>query len=239
MYIKLTTCLHRKTDHVIKFLDNKVKSTMLKLWGRDTSINVQKVAWVLTELNLAYERIDIGGAFGGLDDPAYTALNPNRRIPTLVDGDMVLWESNAIVRYLADAYGREAIWGANPKGRAEADMWMEWYQNNVYVNFQAVFYQKIRLPQDRRDPVLLRKALDQVSEQFALFDKVLQGQDFIAGDRLTIGDVPMAACLYRYYTMDIERPNFTALARYYARLSAHPAYQATVMINYDSLRAPA
>src|SRR3712207_3006566 len=94
--------------------------SMLRVWGRTNSINVQKVMWTVTELGLEHERIDAGGAFGGLDTAAYWALNPNRRIPTVEDdgGGVVVWESNAIVRYLAARYGAGSLWPEDPAARA-------------------------------------------------------------------------------------------------------------------------
>jgi glutathione S-transferase len=209
---------------------------MITLWGRKTSINVQKVMWLLAELGLEYERFDRGAAFGGLDDPDYVAMNPNRLVPTLKDGDLVLWESNAILRYLADAYGAGTSFGGTPAQRASADKWMEWYQSSVYASFQAIFYQMVRLPEKDRDPETLKRMMDIVYPKFAQFDSVVQTQPFINGPELTIGDIPMAACLYRYHTMGLDRPVFAGLDAYYQQLTEHAPYRDTVMINYDSLR---
>ena len=131
----------------------------MELWGRETSINVQKVMWVLAELNLDYTRIDVGGVFGGLDDKRYTDLNPHRKIPTLVDGSVVVWESNAILRYLGDAYGRDALYGTTTAARSASDRWMEWFQNSVYQSFQAIFHQKVKLAICSRDSVVLELSL--------------------------------------------------------------------------------
>jgi glutathione S-transferase len=209
---------------------------MITLWGRKTSINVQKVMWLLEELGLEYERIDRGGAFGGLNDPDYVKLNPTRLVPTLKDGDLVLWESNAILRYLADAYGAGTSFGGTAAQRAAADKWMEWYQSSVYGPFQAVFYQMVRLPIADRNADTMNKMLDTVHAQFALFDSMIQTQPFINGHNLTLGDIPMAACLYRYHTMGLDRPPFARLDAYYQRLTEHAPYRNNVMINYDSLR---
>ncbi|ASJ72738.1 glutathione S-transferase family protein [Granulosicoccus antarcticus] len=211
---------------------------MIKLFGRSTSINVQKVMWVLAELNLKYDRFDVGGAFGGLNDAEYIALNPHQKVPTLVDDTVVLWESNAILRYLADAYGRDVIFGTTPAARGTSDMWMEWYQNSVYPNFQAIFHQKVRLRSTERSSDVLARAQDVVFKQFSLFDSKLESTEFINGDHLTLGDVPMAACLYRYFTMDIERPDYPQIARYYESLTQRSTFSENVMINYDSLRTP-
>jgi len=211
---------------------------MIKLWGRRTSINVQKVMWVLAELDIEYCRIDAGGSFGGLNDAAYVALNPHRKVPTLVDGKTVLWESNAILRYLADAYGREAIFGATAAERGTSDRWMEWYQSSVYANFQSIFHQTVKLPATERDSEVLVHAQNAVFKQFALFDSMLASNAYINGDRLSLGDIPMAASLFRYFTMDIDRPEFPQITRYYKNLTQRPAFVENVMIDYESLRSP-
>lgn len=209
----------------------------IKLWGRATSVNVQKVAWVLAELDLPFDRIDAGGAFGGLDDPDYIALNPNKRVPTLIDGDLVLWESSAICRYLVDAYGSVGLLkGATASNRARADMWMEWFQNTVYANFISLFYQSVRLPPSQRDPATRDHAIDALTKALVIFDDVLADRRFINGDQLGLGDIPTGSFLYRYYTMDISRPALPHLKRYYAQLSERQPYQDHVMVDYSSLR---
>ena len=211
---------------------------MIVLWGRRTSINVQKVMWILAELKLDYERYDAGGSFGGLNDDAYIALNPHKKIPTLIDDSVVFWESNAIIRYLADAYGQNTLFDVTPSQRGTSDMWMEWYQNSVYANFQTIFHQTVRLPHSQRSPQVLAQAQEVVNREFAHFNSKLESGEFINGDHLSLGDVPMAACLYRYFTMDIERPDYKMIARYYENLTQHPLYRDNVMIDYESLRAP-
>ena len=209
----------------------------IKLWGRATSVNVQKVAWCLAELQLTCDRVDAGGAFGGLDDPNYIALNPNRRVPTLVDGDLVLWESNAICRYLVDSYGIIGAFKATSKAEhAQADMWMEWFQNNVYARFIDLFYQVVRLPPSQRDRDKKAKSLQFVTDAFAIADTALAGQDFVTGNELGLGDIPLGSSLYRYYTMEIERASLPNLARYYERLVERPAYRDHVMVDYSSLQ---
>jgi len=209
----------------------------IKLWGRRTSINVQKVMWALAELNLEYDHTELGGSFGGLDDESYVELNPHQLVPTLVDGSLVLWESNAILRYLGDAYGRNSLFGSTSAARAESDMWMEWYQSSVYAHFQTIFHQSVKLPAAERNSAVLEHAQSMVFKQFALFDRKLESSTFINGDKLTLGDVPMAACLYRYFTMDIERPEYPQILRYYKRLTQRSTYRDNVMIDYGSLRA--
>ncbi|GAA6200154.1 glutathione S-transferase family protein [Aquicoccus sp. SU-CL01552] len=209
----------------------------MRLWGRTTSVNVQKVLWALEELGLTYDRLDAGGAFGGLDTQDYQAMNPTRKVPTLQDGDLVIWESNAVVRYLARAYGDGVLAGGSSAETGRADMWMEWFQNNPYPHFIALFYQLVRLPPADRDPAARDRAIAAVTENFAVLDARLSDQAYVAGDRFTMGDIPVGAALYRYYTMEFDRPDLPALAAYYDRLEQRRAYRETVMTSYESLRA--
>ena len=209
----------------------------LKLWGRATSINVQKVAWVIAELGIECERIDAGGSFGGLEDPKFAALNPNKKVPTLIDGPLVLWESNAICRYLVNEYQpNRTLNSASKAQQAEADMWMEWFQNNVYSNFITLFYQTVRLPPSQRSMDKCSIALQNLNSVLAIFDKALEEKRFICGDKLSLGDIPTGSCLFRYFTMGIERPALPNLERYYADLVSRKAYKSHVMIDYSSLR---
>ncbi|MEO9460095.1 MAG: glutathione S-transferase N-terminal domain-containing protein [Lentilitoribacter sp.] len=209
----------------------------LKLWGRATSVNVQKVAWLIAELELDCDRIDAGGAFGGLDDKRYLALNPNKKVPTLIDGTFVLWESNAICRYLVNKYGSYSpLKDANFTKQAQADMWMEWFQNNVYSNFIALFYQAVRLPPSQRSLEKRDTALQAVNSALALFDDALETKKFVCGNVLSVGDIPTGSCLHRYFTMEIKRPAFSNLERYYEDLKIRKTYQDHVMVDYSSLR---
>lgn len=197
----------------------------------------KKVAWVLQELNLPYDRIDAGGAYGGLDDAHYVAMNPNRRVPTLIEGDLVLWESNAICRYLVDTHDVSSTMKAKTsQQRAHADMWMEWFQNNVYVNSIALFYQAVRLPPSQRSPEKRESLLAELTQALMIFDAALEGRSFIAGDQFGLGDVATGAFLYRYFTMDIERTSLVNLSRYYKTLTERPAYRDGVMVDYSPLR---
>ena len=207
------------------------------LWGRRTSINVQKVMWILAELDVEYERIDVGGTFGGLGDERYMALNPHQKVPTLEDGSVVLWESNAILRYIGCAYGAGSLFGSTAADRGRSDMWMEWFQSSVYSSFQTVFHQTVKLPNVERNVDVLKRAQDDIFRQFALYDSVLESSAYINGDQLTLGDIPMATCLYRYFTMNIDRPDYTQISRYYKDLMRRPAFRENVMIDYESLRS--
>jgi glutathione S-transferase len=208
----------------------------MQLLGRATSVNVQKVLWTLEELGVAYDRKDMGGAHGGLDTASYAAMNPNRRVPTLIDGDLVVWESNAVVRYLANAYDGGSLAGATVADVARADMWMEWFQNNCYTQFIGLFYQTVRQPKFERDPKQRDRFSSALCKNYEMLESHLANQPYVAGDKLSMGDIVVGSSLYRFYTMEFDRPDFPALGAYYNRLGQREAYRNTVMTSYDSLR---
>ncbi len=209
---------------------------MLKVWGRKTSINVQKVMWVIGELGLAHERIDVGGPFGGLDQPAFQALTPHGVIPVIEDGETVVWESNAVVRYLAAQYGDGGLGPHGPAARAQADQWMDWHSTTLYGDFIAVFLGIVRTAPSQRDTAAIAQASERAAGHYRRLDAQLADQPFVAGDALTMGDIPVGATLFRYFTLEIERPDLPHLEAYYARLQERPAYREHVMISYEAMR---
>jgi len=203
---------------------------MLRIWGRATSINVQKVMWLVAELGIEHERLDRGGPFGGLDDPDIVARTPTGKIPVVNDGPVDVFESNAICRYLAATYGAGSWWPDEPAARAAADQWMEWFQNSLYMDFITVFIQLVRVPEAERDQKLLADCKQRTAEGFGRFARFLGDKPFVAGDQPTVGDIPVGAALYRYFALDYDRPDLPALADYYDRLKARPAYAQHVML---------
>jgi glutathione S-transferase len=210
---------------------------MLRLWGRATSMNVQKVIWALGEIGIAYERIDVGGRFGGLDSESYRALNPNRRIPTLEDDGVVVWESNAVVRYLCARYSEGVFWDQDPGKRARVDQWMDWMQTTLGPDFFAVFFAVVRTPPAQQDRKAISGLLTALAERYRLLDEQLEGKRFLTGDQLSMADIVIGATLYRYYEMEIDRPPLKRLAGWYERLGERPAYRNSVMTSFEELRA--
>ena len=203
---------------------------MLRIWGRNNSINVQKVMWAVGELGLAHERIDVGGAFGGLDTPEYRALNPNRRVPTVDDDGTVIWESNACVRYLAARYGAGELWAVDPAERARADRWMDWQGCTLHSDMFIVFWGLIRTPQEQRDLAAIEAATERLGGLWRILDEHLAERDFVAGERFTMGDIPVGAACYRYLELPIERPRLPSLAAWYGRLQERAPFREHVMI---------
>lgn len=203
---------------------------MPTVWGRPNSINVQKVMWTVGELGLEHRRIDVGGPFGGLDTEEYGRLNPNRKIPTLVDGDVVVWESNAVVRYLAARYGAGTLWPEDPGERSWADRWMDWQITEVQPHLHVVFWNLIRTPPERRDADAVAKAAQALGRVWGIAEARLAAVPWLGGRRFTMGDIPLGCAYWRYRNLDIPRPDLPRLEDWFARLSERPAYRTHVML---------
>ena len=212
---------------------------MLKVHGRKTSVNVQKVMWVVGELGLPHTRTDVGGAFGGLDTPEYGAMNPNRLVPVIDDGGFILWESAAIVRYLSERYGRGTLAPEGHHAYARADQWMEWAGTTLMQPIIATcFLQLIRVQAAVRDTKAVAAAAKTVGEKLAVLDAHLADRQFIMGDQLTMADIGVGSLLYRYFNLVIERPRLVNIDLYYRRLTARPAYQQHVMVDFEAMKVP-
>lgn len=210
---------------------------MLRIWGRRSSFNVQKVLWLAAELGLDYEHVPVGGDFGGLDEPAFRAMNPHGRIPVLQDGELAVWESHAILRYMAARFGEGAFWPDDPAARAGVDSWMDWAQTALQPAFLVgVFWGYYRTPEAERDWRAIRSSLAATSALFHLLDGVLCKNAFLAGDTLTLADIAAGANLYRYFELDIERPSLPHVGAWYDRLKGRAAYRDHVMIPFGELR---
>ena len=203
---------------------------MIRIWGRTTSSNVQKVMWAVGELGVAHERIDVGREYGGLDTDAYGALNPNRRIPTLEDGDAVVWESNVIVRYLAAKFGSGTLWPVDPATRAVADEWMDWQQTTLAEDMRTVFWGLVRTPEEQRERAKIAAAVESLKEIWARLDRHLRGRAFVAGDHLTMGDIPVGTICYRYHALGVERAPLSNLEAWYERLTSRAPFREHVML---------
>ena len=200
---------------------------MLTIWGRLNSHNVKKVAWLADELGLPYVRHDVGGQFGM--DAAYLALNPNALIPTIEDDGFILWESNAILRYLAQRHGDERWWPADPKARATGDKWMDW-QFSLADAQRDAFLHLVRKTPEQRDPQAIARSAAATGKALKVVDDVLARQRWLSGDQIGVGDVPVGVYAHTFFTLDIDRPDLPHLAAWYARLTEREAYRTSVMI---------
>jgi glutathione S-transferase len=202
---------------------------VLRIWGRSNSINVQKVLWCCEELDVLYHRVDVGGPFGGNREPEYLRLNPNGLVPTISDGGFVLWESNAIVRYLAAKHGTGTLCPEDLAERADADRWMDWQLGTLWASFRPAFIGLVRTPPEERDRAHIAAAINETAGSLALLDTHLAGRDYVTGPSLTMADIPLGVTAYRWFTLDIERPAMPNLEAWYERLRARGPYRATVM----------
>ena len=196
---------------------------MLKILGRANSINVQKVLWCAGLLGIRYERHDVGGAFGGNTTPAYLAKNPNGRVPVIEDDDFVLWESNAIVRYLAAKHGMGTLWPMDLRVRADADRWMDWQATTLTPAMTAVFWGLIRTAEDKRDHAAIDQSIKDSAAAMVILDRALSGRAFVAGDQCTMGDIPVACATHRWLQLPVARPRLAHVARWYRQLMTTPA----------------
>ncbi len=209
----------------------------MDLYGRITSSNVQVVRWCLAELGVSYTRHDVGGKFGGLDTPEYRALNPNGKIPCLVVQGNAIFESSAILRYLASRYGHAPFWPQDPLPRAQIDKWAEWSKRSVADLFTGpIFWRVVRTPKARHDQPAIDSAVSELEAELKVADTQLATNTYLAGTHFTLADIVLGHVLFRYYDIKITRAELPNLRRYYDQLTERQAYKDTVMISYEDLR---
>jgi glutathione S-transferase len=209
--------------------DRRGEGTMIKIWGRNTSVNVQKVMWAVGELGLPHERIDVGGAFGKNREPAYLAMNPNGLVPTLEDGDFLLWESNSIVRYLAAKYGVGTLEPKDLQARARASSWMDWQLTVAAPALTPVFWGLIRTPPEKRDHAAIEAGKVKSMAAMKILDAQLAKSAYVAGDTLSMGDIPVALMAYRFRRLVPERPGLDNLERWFGAIEQRPAFKEHVL----------
>lgn len=203
---------------------------MIKVWGRTDSSNVQKVLWCLAELGVDFERQDWGGKFGGNKTQDYLAMNPNGLVPTIKDGDFILWESNSIMRYINAKYGNDKLLPSTLEGIASANRWMDWQLSVLNPTIVPLFWNLIRTPEDKRDAKVVQAALDKTSAAWQMVENQLAQSAFVAGANFSLGDIPLGVWAYRWFNLPIERPKQPNLEHWYERLKLRKPYQTHIMI---------
>jgi len=213
---------------------------MLTVYGRATSSNVQAVMWGIGELGLECERLDRGHVYGGLDTAEFRTMNPHGLIPVLRDGDLVVWESAAILRYLAARYGDGgSFWPADPAQRANIDKWAEWGKNSFCRLFTVpIFWARVRTAASQRDQAALTQALAVFDNALAALDRQLEAGPYVCGTELSLADIIIGHLLYRYFDIDVPRRDHPRVRAYYDRLTGRRAYREHVMISYAPLAHP-
>jgi glutathione S-transferase len=202
---------------------------MIRIWGRNTSVNVQKVMWAIGELALPHERIDVGGSFGKNKEPAYLAINPNGLVPTLEEDGFFLWESNSIVRYLAAKYGAGLLEPKDLRARARASSWMDWQLSVAGPAITPMFWGLIRTPPEKRDPAAIEASRERTTGAMEILDAALAKSAFLAGEALSMGDIPAALMAYRFRRLVPESSGLDHLERWFVGIEARPAFQQHVL----------
>lgn len=208
---------------------------MITLWGRRNSVNVQKVLWTLDEIGLPFEHVDAGGDAGGLDDPAFRAMNPHGRVPVLSDGQTAIWESNTIVRYLCGAYAPGVLCPAAPLQRAEAEAWMDWTLATLQPAIMGLFWGFYRTPTAQRDANRNRELARGAAAAMTVLNQWLGERPFVAGQAFSMSDIPAGALMHRYFGTRIARPPLPQVEAWRARLAERIAYRAHVMRPFGDL----
>lgn len=205
-------------------------AAVLKLLGRSTSNNVQKVLWLLDEIGRPYERHDYGGAHGGTTDETYIRLNPNSTVPTLIDGDFVVWESNTILRYVAESSGAESFYPRDLKSRTICNQWLDWQNSALGPAMSPLYKAIVRTEPAKRDTALIDQLRARASRLFAIMDGALDRSAFLAGPSLSLADIAAGSVVYRWYTLGLNDPKTQALEAWLRALETRPAFRQHVMI---------
>jgi glutathione S-transferase len=207
---------------------------MIEVWGRRSSSNVQKVIWALEELGLPFKRYSVGGGFGGNREPAFLAMNPNGLVPVINDGDITMFESNAIVRYLAARHGDDIWRPKEAKALAAAEQWMEWQQVNVAPHITAIFWNRVRVTSAQRNDKAIVAAEANLAKMLPIADKALASSDWFAGDSFSYGDIVLGTLYWRYFKLDGKTLDLPNIKRWFEALQQRPAYQKWIMVEFGS-----
>jgi glutathione S-transferase len=185
---------------------------MLHILGKIPSINVRKVLW--------------GVGVRTTNDPAYLALNPNGLVPVIKDDDFVLWESNTIIRYLANRYGGDALYPAEPQARARVDQWIDWQGADLNRSWVGAFLGLVRKSPDHQDPAGIAQSIAGWTKHMQVLNTQLEATGaYVAGNGFTLADIPIGLSVNRWFGTPFEHPDFPAVSRYVERLATREGFQ--------------
>jgi glutathione S-transferase len=201
---------------------------MLTIWGRSNSINVQKVLWACAEMKVPFDRIDAGMEHGVNNTPEFKRMNPNGLVPVVRDGALVLWESHAIVRYLARQHGTGTLLPLDAQAAADADRWMDWAATTVWPPTRTVFWGLVRTPPEKRNMAEIDVAVVKLGETLAMLDAHLADRPWVIGDNFSMGDIPVGCMVQRWFNVSAKRPALPHLEAFYQRLQMRPAFKQIV-----------
>jgi glutathione S-transferase len=196
---------------------------MLRVLGRATSGNVQKVIWLLEEIGLPYKREDYGRQFNNTGDPAYLKLNPNGKVPTLVDGDSVVWESNTILRYLCNKQGGHALYPSDPAARSQVERWMDWQLASLNNPYLGIF-KEAKKPAAERAASWATDAKE-LKTQLDILEAGMGGQPWLAGQAISLADVCLGPIVHRCLDFPVDLPELAGLRAWRDKLAARPAFK--------------
>jgi len=200
---------------------------MLKIWGGRSVANVQKVLWCVSELGIPFEHFDEGAAMASPPrERAYLGSKQPYAVPVIDDDGVILWEGNAIVRYLAEKHARGTLWPVDPVRRADADRWMDYQLSTVRVHIHPLMREEV----DAKAVAFHSRALTECMQPV---EAILAAQPYLAGETFTMGDIPVGIVTYRWFILNIERPPMPATEAWYERLRARPAFIRSVIPPVD------
>ncbi len=204
---------------------------MLRIWGRISSVNVQKVVWCADEMGLDYERVDVGGTFGKTKTPEYLALNPNALVPTIEEDGFVLYESNAIVRYLAARGSPDGLWPTDLRKRADVDRWMEWQSTSFTPAMRDAFWQLIRTPEDKRDLAALEKSRAESERLAGILDAHFAKHHYLTESGFTAADIVVGCAAHRWLLLPLPRESRPHLQRWYDEIKSRPGARKVISLD--------
>ncbi|WP_421853362.1 glutathione S-transferase family protein [Marinomonas sp.] len=208
----------------------------MKIYGRTTSFNVQKVLWFLEELGVPYEHIELGGRFGGLESDDFARLNPMKKVPVLIDGDKVIWESHTILRYLAASYGTGKWYSDDAYQRSLYERWMDWSHVLFQPAFMAMFWGYYRMPASKRNMPEVNEALQKCMTCLATLDTALADSKYVAGALMTLADICAGSIIYRLISQGLDVPLPRHVADWYEGLKSQAGYQKWIMSDFAELK---
>ena len=211
--------------------------TTTTVWGRASAFNVQKVLWALDELGVAFEHVELGGRFGGLDTEAFRAMNPHGRVPVLADDAGTVWESHTILRYVASVHAGPPFWPDSPIARSRVERWMDWAQTSLQPDFMRLFWGYYRTPEAERNERVIAAARDACARHYDRLDAELSTRPYLAGDDFTLADIPAGTSLHRYFGMGLPVPDPPNVAAWHARLRERAPYRQRIAIPFEELFA--
>ncbi|MFJ3055236.1 glutathione S-transferase family protein [Herbaspirillum sp. NPDC087042] len=202
---------------------------MLKIYGRDNSINVRKVLWACEEMGIAFAREDWGAGFRSTSEPVFLAMNPNAMVPVIDDGGFVLWESNSILRYLAGQYGASSaapLYPADVRQRARVDQWMDWQASDLNRSWSQAFMALVRKSPEHDDARLVAASIANWTRHMRVLEQQLQHTGgYVAGAAFTLADIPVGLSVNRWFGTPFEHPDLPAVAAYFERLREREGFR--------------